>query len=77
MCSKDFREANEWIENPILLKQNYEKFITTFSSEIESLTEQAEGKPLWKLLEISNSEQFQSHSNKPHNMFIVSDTSTF
>ena len=47
---KDFREANEWIENPILLKQNYEKFITTFSSEIESLLNKQKGKAqLWKL----------------------------
>ena len=72
---KDFREANEWIENPIFLRQNYENFITTFSSTIESLTEKAEGKsPIMEtFVRISNSESFQSHSDKPHNMFIVSD----
>ena len=59
----------------MFLRQNYENFITTFSSTIESLTEKAEGKsPIMEtFVRISNSESFQSHSDKPHNMFIVSD----
>ncbi len=72
---KDFREANEWIENPIFLKQNYDKFISTFSSTIKSLTEESEGtSPIMEtFVRISNSENFQIHPDKPHNMFIVSD----
>lgn len=72
---KDFRDANEWIENPAFLKKNYDKFISTFSSTIESLTEQAEGKsPIMEtFLRISNSESFQSYSDKPHNLLVISD----
>lgn len=72
---KDFQTANKWIENPEFLKEDYNKFITEFSTAIESLLEASEGKsPIMEtFIRISNSENFQKHPNKKHNMFIVSD----
>ncbi|MDA7802530.1 hypothetical protein N9J68_03155 [Gammaproteobacteria bacterium] len=72
---KDFQTANKWIENPEFLKEDYNKFITEFSTAIESLLEASEGRsPIMEtFIRISNSENFQKHPNKKHNMFIVSD----
>ena len=72
---KDFRDANEWIENPAFLQADYEKFISTFSTTIESLLEKSEGNsPIMEtIIRISNSESFQNHPSVPHNIFIVSD----
>tara|TARA_B100000900_G_scaffold413167_2_gene436602 strand:- start:1735 stop:2601 length:867 start_codon:yes stop_codon:yes gene_type:complete len=72
---KDFRDANQWIENPAFLKADYDDFISKFSSIIEGLLEKAEGNsPIMEtLIRISNSESFQKHPNVNHNIFIVSD----
>ena len=72
---KDFRDANQWIENPAFLKADYDDFISKFSSIIEGLLEMAEGNsPIMEtLIRISNSESFQKHPNVNHNIFIVSD----
>ena len=72
---KDFRDANQWIENPAFLKADYDNFISKFSSIIEGLLEEAEGtSPIMEtLIRISNSESFQKHPNVSHNIFIVSD----
>lgn len=72
---KDFQTANKWIENPEFLKEDYNKFITEFATAIESLLEASEGRsPIMEtFIRISNSENFQKHPNKKHNMFIVSD----
>jgi hypothetical protein len=72
---KDFQTANKWIENSEFLKEDYNEFITKFATAIESLLEAAEGKsPIMEtFIRISNSENFQKHSDKKHNMFIVSD----
>lgn len=72
---KDFRDANQWIENPAFLKADYDTFISTFSSIIQSLLEKSEGmSPIMEtIIRISNSESFQKHGNVPHNLFIVSD----
>ncbi len=72
---KDFQTANKWIENPEFLKEDYNEFITKFATAIESLLEASEGKsPIMEtFIRISNSENFQKHPDKKHNMFIVSD----
>ena len=72
---KDFQTANKWIENPEFLKADYNDFISKFATAIESLLEASEGKsPIMEtFIRISNSENFQKHPNKKHNMFIVSD----
>ena len=72
---KDFQTANKWIENPDFLKDDYSEFITKFSTAIESLLQDSEGKsPIMEtFIRISNSSNFQKHPNKTHNMFIVSD----
>tara|TARA_B100000989_G_scaffold3526_1_gene2456 strand:+ start:3530 stop:4396 length:867 start_codon:yes stop_codon:yes gene_type:complete len=72
---KDFRDANQWIENPVFLKADYDDFISKFSSIIEGLLEEAEGKsPIMEtLIRISSSESFQKFPNVNHNIFIVSD----
>ena len=52
MCvPKDFKEAKGWIDNPNLLKEDYQKFVNKFTSEIENLLQKAEVKAqLWKPL---------------------------
>lgn len=72
---KDFKDANEWIQNPEFLKNDYNQFISKFSSAIQSLLETAEGNsPIMEtIIRISNSESFQNHANVQHNIFIVSD----
>ena len=72
---KDFRDANQWIENPAFLKADYDDFISKFSSIIEGLLEKAEGNsPIMEtLIRMSTSESFQKHPNVNHNIFIVSD----
>ena len=72
---KDFRNANEWIENPDFLKADFENFISVFSSVIQGLLEKSEGNsPIMEtIIRISNSESFQKHPTTPHNIFIVSD----
>ena len=76
LCApKDFQDANEWIENPSFLEEDFNKFISEFSTAIESLLEVEEGtSPIMEtIIRISNSENFQKHPNKKHNIFIVSD----
>ena len=76
LCApKDFRESNQWIENPAFLKAEYESFVSKFSSTIDGLLEKSEGKsPIMEtIVRISNSESFQKHPTVQHNMFIVSD----
>ena len=72
---EDFKEAKGWIDNPDLLEVDYQKFVKTFTGEIENLLKKAEGtSPIMEtFVRISNSKSFQSHPSKPHNMFIVSD----
>ena len=72
---KDFQTANKWIENPDFLKADYNDFISKFATAIESLLQASEGKsPIMEtFVRISNSENFQKHPDKKHNMFIVSD----
>lgn len=72
---KDFKEAKGWIDNPDLLEADYQKFVKTFTGEIENLLKKAEGtSPIMEtFVRISNSKSFQTHPSKPHNMFIVSD----
>ena len=76
MCvPKDFKEAKGWIDNPNLLKEDYQKFVNKFTSEIENLLQKAEGQsPIMEtFVRIANSKSFQAHPTKPHNLFIVSD----
>lgn len=72
---KDFKTANEYFENPKFLENDYNKFISKFATTIESLLEESEGKsPIMEtFVRISNSENFQKHPTKKHNMLIVSD----
>ena len=78
---KDFRDAQDlkkidgWIQNPTFLKRDYDTFLSTFSSIIEGLLEEAEGtSPIMEtLIRISNSKDFQKHPTVNHNIFIVSD----
>ena len=72
---RDFRDAKGWIDNPDFLKADYQKFVSTFTKAIDGLLLEAEGtSPIMEtFVRISNSESFQSHPNKPHNLFIISD----
>ncbi len=72
---RDFRDAEGWIDNPDFLKADYQKFVSTFTNAIEELLQEAEGtSPIMEtFVRISNSESFQAHPTKPHNMFIISD----
>ena len=72
---RDFRDAQGWIDNPDFLKADYQKFVSTFTNAIEELLQEAEGtSPIMEtFVRISNSESFQAHPTKPHNMFIISD----
>ena len=72
---KDFKTANKYLENPQFLENDYNKFISEFATQIDNLLEVSEGKsPIMEtFIRISNSENFQKHPNKKHNMFIVSD----
>lgn len=72
---KDFKDTNNLIENREFIKKDYDNFLTTFSNTISELLEIEEGKsPLLEtFLRISNSESFLKHSNKPHNLLVISD----
>ena len=76
LCApKDFQEANELIENPDFLEDEYNEFMQTFNDLIESLLEKSEGmSPIMEtIVRISNSESFLKHGEAPHYLFIVSD----
>lgn len=72
---RDFQDAQGWIDNPDFLEADYQRFVSTFTDAIEELLQKAEGtSPIMEtFVRISNSESFQNHPDKPHNMFIVSD----
>ena len=72
---RDFKDAKGWVDNPEFLEADYDRFASTFTSAIEGLLEEAEGtSPIMEtFVRIANSESFQNHPSKPHNMFIISD----
>ena len=72
---RDFEDANPLISNPALLEKSYRNFIQTFTDELDKLLEVEEGiSPIMEtFIRLSNSESFQNHPEKPHNLFIISD----
>lgn len=72
---KGFEDANPLYSNPDLLEKSYRKFIKTFTDELDALLLVEEGvSPIMEtFVRLSNSESFQNHLNKPHNLFIISD----
>ena len=72
---KGFEDANPLYSNPEMLEESYQKFIKTFTDELDALLLIEEGtSPIMEtFVRLSNSESFQNHPNKPHNLFIISD----
>jgi len=71
----DFKNANALIQNPGMMKETYQDFLNQFSVILKDLLQTQEGTtPLLEtFVRLSNSKSFQSHGDKQHNMFIISD----
>lgn len=72
---KDFEDANFLYSNPEKLKKDLQNFVSTFTNELEKLTliEENVSPIMETLVRLSNSEDFQKHPDKQHNLLIVSD----
>ncbi|MDB9700941.1 hypothetical protein OAB24_04025 [Gammaproteobacteria bacterium] len=72
---KDFRDSKGWISNPQLSSNQYKEFVNAFSSILDGLLREEEGiSPIMEtFVRLSNSASFLAHTDKQHNIFIISD----